>query len=111
MRKYGEDDPKFSWHLASAFARTEAYDKAREEYENAFLHYRDDADFLYEYSMFLLEEGRRKEALPLLKNWQSSTRQTRKSRRRFSESKMKIPLNKQDMIGLCGIYKVIHKMR
>ncbi|MDI5789382.1 hypothetical protein PO124_15965 [Bacillus licheniformis] len=47
------------------------------------MHYRDDADFLYEYSMFLLEEGRRKEALPLLKNWQSSTRQTRKSRRRF----------------------------
>jgi tetratricopeptide (TPR) repeat protein len=67
VRKYGEDDPKFSWHLASAFARTEVYDKAREEYENAFLHYRDDADFLYEYSMFLLEEGRRKEALPLLK--------------------------------------------
>ncbi len=67
VRKYGEDDPKFSWFLASAYAQEEEYGKARQEYENAFLHFQEDGDFLYEYSGFLLEEGRRKEALPLLK--------------------------------------------
>ncbi|MCF7618072.1 tetratricopeptide repeat protein [Bacillus sonorensis] len=67
VRKYGEDDPKFSWFLASAFAGLEEYEKARGEYEAACLNYQEDGDFLYEYALFLLEEGRRKEALPLLK--------------------------------------------
>lgn len=33
----------------------------------AYLHYREDRDFLYEYASFLLEEGLQKEAPPLLK--------------------------------------------
>ncbi|NPC92808.1 tetratricopeptide repeat protein [Bacillus sp. WMMC1349] len=67
VRKYGEDDPKLSWFLAGAYTQTEAYDKARQEYEKALLHYQKDEDFLYEYATFLLEEGRQKEALSYLK--------------------------------------------
>lgn len=67
VRKYGEDDPKFTWFLASAYAGIEEYEKAGREFEAAFLNYREDGDFLYEYAIFLLEEGKRKEALPLLK--------------------------------------------
>ncbi|MGK9428695.1 tetratricopeptide repeat protein [Bacillus atrophaeus] len=67
VRGYGEEDPKYNWYLASAYTELEKYEEAKKCFEAAYLHYRDDRDFLYEYANFLLEEGLQQEALPLLK--------------------------------------------
>ncbi|PLR90733.1 tetratricopeptide repeat protein [Bacillus halotolerans] len=67
VRGYGEEDPKYNWYLASAYTELEQYEEAKQSFEAAFLHYREDRDFLYEYATFLLEEGLQQEALPLLK--------------------------------------------
>ncbi|MCG8397389.1 tetratricopeptide repeat protein [Bacillus atrophaeus] len=67
VRGYGEEDPKYNWYLASAYTELEKYEEAKKCFEAAFLHYREDRDFLYEYANFLLEEGLQQEALPLLK--------------------------------------------
>ncbi|ARW07260.1 tetratricopeptide repeat protein [Bacillus atrophaeus] len=67
VRGYGEEDPKYNWYLASAYTELEKYEEAKKCFEAAYLHYREDRDFLYEYANFLLEEGLQQEALPLLK--------------------------------------------
>ncbi|MCY7949011.1 tetratricopeptide repeat protein, partial [Bacillus atrophaeus] len=67
VRGYGEEDPKYNWYLASAYTELEKYEEAKKCFEAAYLHYREDRDFLYEYTNFLLEEGLQQEALPLLK--------------------------------------------
>ncbi|MCY8945854.1 tetratricopeptide repeat protein [Bacillus atrophaeus] len=67
VRGYGEEDPKYNWYLASAYTELEKYEEAKKCFEAAYLHYREDRDFLYGYANFLLEEGLQQEALPLLK--------------------------------------------
>ncbi|MED1017992.1 tetratricopeptide repeat protein [Bacillus atrophaeus] len=67
VRGYGEEDPKYNWYLASAYTELEKYEEAKKCFEAAYLHYRENRDFLYEYANFLLEEGLQQEALPLLK--------------------------------------------
>ncbi|MGG3642955.1 tetratricopeptide repeat protein [Bacillus gobiensis] len=67
VESYGETNPKFSWYLATAYKELEEYDSAAAKYKEASQHFESDRDFLYEYGQFLLEEGRQREALPLLK--------------------------------------------
>ncbi|MGE6629541.1 tetratricopeptide repeat protein [Bacillus sp. NPDC077027] len=67
VKNYGEDDPKFNWYAASASLGLEEYQQAAEYFKVALPDFEEERDFLYEYASFLLEEGRQKEALPLLR--------------------------------------------
>jgi len=58
----GESDPQFRWDAAKAYEWLEDYDKASNEYTQAYVVYNDHIDFLEDYGTFLLEEGRQKEA-------------------------------------------------
>ena len=49
--------------IAKAYVEEEEYVKAAQYYDEAYVDFDDDAAFLAEYVYFLLEEGRRKEAL------------------------------------------------
>lgn len=63
----GEYDPRFEWDLAKANSALENYSEALNNYENAYNAYKDDINFLTEYGLFLMEEGRRDEALDVFK--------------------------------------------
>ncbi|MDF2067171.1 tetratricopeptide repeat protein [Bacillus sp. Cr_A10] len=52
--------------LASAFDRLEIYEKAYEFYKLAYTDHKDDAQFLEKYVYFLLEDGKREEALEVV---------------------------------------------
>ncbi|MCY7612410.1 hypothetical protein MH211_19740, partial [Bacillus safensis] len=52
---------------ASASVGREEYKEAAEYFKLALPDFDEERDFLYEYASFLLEEGRQKEALPLLR--------------------------------------------
>ena len=67
VKSFGEEDPKWNWYAASASVGREEYDEAAEYFKLALPDFDEERDFLYEYASFLLEEGRQKEALPLLR--------------------------------------------
>ena len=52
--------------LAYSYERTEEFDKASEMYVKAYEGINEDAAFLDQYARFLLEEGKRDEALPVI---------------------------------------------
>ncbi|MEW9500204.1 tetratricopeptide repeat protein [Jeotgalibacillus marinus] len=62
IEEAGESDPQFHWDAAKAYEWLEEYDKASNEYSQAYVVYNDHIDFLEDYGTFLLEEGRSKEA-------------------------------------------------
>lgn len=62
-----EQDPVFSWYLATAEREQENFDRAAELYEQAFPSFIEDPAFLDEYGDFLLEEGHRPEAVSMFK--------------------------------------------
>ncbi|KIL48054.1 tetratricopeptide repeat protein [Jeotgalibacillus campisalis] len=58
----GESDPQFHWDAAKAFEWLEEFEKASDEYSQAYVVYNDHIDFLEDYGLFLLEESRLSEA-------------------------------------------------
>ena len=52
--------------LAAAYERLEIFEKAYEFYKLAYTELKDDAQFLEKYVYFLLEEGKRDEALEVV---------------------------------------------
>lgn len=62
----GLEDPLFDWELARAYYHLEQFSSALHCYEEAFIELRNDSEFLKEYGYFLLEEGKRKEAISIL---------------------------------------------
>lgn len=62
IRETGEEDPQFDWLLATAYSELEEYQKAYDCYKEAFLHFSENKDFLYEYGYFLLEDSKFPEA-------------------------------------------------
>ncbi|MDG5470639.1 tetratricopeptide repeat protein [Jeotgalibacillus sp. ET6] len=58
----GESDPQFHWDAAKAFEWLEEFEKASDEYTQAYVVYNDHIDFLEDYGLFLLEESRLSEA-------------------------------------------------
>ncbi|ANU23009.1 tetratricopeptide repeat protein [Planococcus donghaensis] len=56
--------------VAEAYERTENYKQATIYYEKAYASFKDDADFLKKYSLFLIEEGKRERALEIIKELQ-----------------------------------------
>ncbi|MED4070350.1 tetratricopeptide repeat protein [Priestia endophytica] len=61
-KEFGEDDPHFEWDLAKAYEGAEEYKKALNAYEAAYSFFKEDILFLEDYGMFLMEEGKRREA-------------------------------------------------
>ncbi|MGA9290658.1 MAG: hypothetical protein WBV93_20180, partial [Anaerobacillus sp.] len=55
------------WSAATAYAQVEEYKDAIKRYENAYTYFKNDPIFLEEYGSFLIEEGRRKEAVEAFK--------------------------------------------
>ncbi|MCP8616692.1 tetratricopeptide repeat protein [Salirhabdus salicampi] len=54
----GETDPVYYWELARANYELEEYDKALNNYEEAYNGFTNDIEFLKEYGYILVEEGR-----------------------------------------------------
>ncbi len=65
---FGETDPRFEWYLARAKNEMEYFREALKHYESAYTFFKENASFLAEYGAFLLEEGRRPDALEVLKS-------------------------------------------
>ncbi|WP_232718577.1 tetratricopeptide repeat protein [Bacillus sp. FJAT-45037] len=61
-KSYGEVDPLLTWYEASALREMEEFDVALERFDEVSTHFNEDEDFLYEYGMFLVEEGLREHA-------------------------------------------------
>ncbi|PPA71258.1 tetratricopeptide repeat protein [Jeotgalibacillus proteolyticus] len=62
VEKAGESDPQFHWDAAKAYEWLEEFEKASDEYTQAYVVYNDHIDFLEDYGAFLLEESRVKDA-------------------------------------------------
>ncbi|WP_377888807.1 tetratricopeptide repeat protein [Alkalihalobacillus sp. R86527] len=62
-----QSDPYLDWSAATALANEEKYKEAIKRYENAYTYFKNDPLFLEEYGLFLIEEGRRNEAIELFK--------------------------------------------
>ncbi|HEU5140040.1 MAG TPA: tetratricopeptide repeat protein [Bacillales bacterium] len=62
-----EQDPVFAWYLATAEREEEQFEKAHSHYEKAYRAFSEDPAFLEEYGDFLLEEGRRSDAVSMFK--------------------------------------------
>ncbi len=62
-----EDIPLLQAFLAYAYERTEQYKDAYEAFVNAYSEMKDDHEFLAKYANFLMEEGRRSEAVEVVK--------------------------------------------
>ncbi|EGA89645.1 hypothetical protein GPDM_10120 [Planococcus donghaensis MPA1U2] len=56
--------------VAEAYERTENYKQATVYYDKAYSSFKDDADFLKKYTLFLIEEGKRERALEIIKELQ-----------------------------------------
>lgn len=59
--------PMYQWYLARAYRELERYEEAAESFEKVKATFDKDETFLEEYASFLMEEGRREEALGCLK--------------------------------------------
>lgn len=65
----GEDDGYYLWELANAYEKEELFSEALKFYQEAYTTFKDDQDFLKEYGYFLVEEGRRQEAITVLERY------------------------------------------
>lgn len=59
-------DDRFDWDLAIAFLELEEYSESAAYFEKALANYPDNVEFLFDYAQFLMEEGRREEAVKTL---------------------------------------------
>ncbi|MBM7647985.1 tetratricopeptide (TPR) repeat protein [Bacillus ectoiniformans] len=65
LKREGDEDPQFFWDEAKALSQLEKYSQALNAYGEAYNFFNNNRDFLEEYGYFLLEEGKRKEALQI----------------------------------------------
>ncbi|CQR46683.1 Photosystem I assembly protein Ycf3 [Paraliobacillus sp. PM-2] len=65
----GEEDGYYLWELAKAYEEEESFAQALKSYQEAYTTFKDDQDFLKEYGYFLVEEGRRKEAIEVFERY------------------------------------------
>lgn len=56
-------DPQFHWDAAVSFQHTEQYNMALKQYDLAYNEFKHNRDFLVDYGYFLIEEGKRPEAI------------------------------------------------
>lgn len=67
LREEGRDWPALYPFAAAAHEREEQYKEAYEFYRLAYNDFREDPQFLEKFSLFLLDEGKREEAIELIK--------------------------------------------
>ncbi|KUP06566.1 hypothetical protein Q75_08580 [Bacillus coahuilensis p1.1.43] len=60
------EDPRFIWDEAKANNGIEKYEEALNAYHRAYIYFKEDQDFLKEYAYFLIEDGKRTEAKPIV---------------------------------------------
>lgn len=65
----GEEEGYYKWELAKAYKEEESFSEALKLYQDAYNIFKDDEDFLKEYGYFLVEEGRRSEAITILERY------------------------------------------
>lgn len=65
----GEEDGSYKWELAKAYEEEESYELALKNYQDAYHDFKDDSDFLKTYGYFLVEEGRKEEAIVIFKRY------------------------------------------
>lgn len=70
LNKEGNDWPAILPFAAEAYARNEQFERAYEIYTLAYTEHKDDPSFLENYVYFLMEEGKREEAIEILKQLQ-----------------------------------------
>lgn len=63
----GEDDPLLTWYAAVSYQQEDMFTEANKCFNDVYHYFSDDADFLEDYSLFLLENGNREEALEIMK--------------------------------------------
>lgn len=71
LHREGSEWPAILPFVAEAFVRNEQYDRAYEIYTLAYTDFKEDPSFLEKYLYFLLEEGKRDEAIEILKQLQN----------------------------------------
>lgn len=59
-------EPLYVLERARALIELEVYERANQDYEQIYIHFKNDPPFLKEYSMFLIEEGEIQRALEIL---------------------------------------------
>ncbi len=60
------EDPRFILDEAKANNGIEKYEEALNAYHRAYIYFKEDQDFLKEYAYFLIEDGKRTEAIPIV---------------------------------------------
>jgi len=65
--KEGEEDPELLWDLAVSCQQVERYSDALNYYQHAYNFLKENEQFLQSYGEFLLEEGKRGEAIEIFK--------------------------------------------
>lgn len=63
MEDAGETEPQFRWDAAVSYQKLEEYSQASNQYESAYTYYKDTTDFLVDYGYFMMEEGKREDAV------------------------------------------------
>ncbi|MFS0863570.1 tetratricopeptide repeat protein [Fredinandcohnia sp. 179-A 10B2 NHS] len=67
VMSYGEFDEQFEWDLAFAKNKLEQYSDALNHYRHAYTFFKETPEFLEEYGYFLMEDGKRQEAIEVFK--------------------------------------------
>ncbi|MBM7542522.1 tetratricopeptide repeat protein [Amphibacillus cookii] len=65
----GEQDGYYKWELAKAYVEEEHYGLALHAYQEAYDDFKEDGDFLKAYGYFLIEEGRKEEAIRIFNRY------------------------------------------
>jgi len=67
VMSYGEYDEQFEWDLAYAKNKLEQFSDALNHYRHAYTSFKETPEFLEEFGYFLLEDGKRQEAINVFK--------------------------------------------
>lgn len=67
VMSYGEYDEQFEWDLALSKNKLEQYSDALNHYRHAYTFFKETPEFLEEFGYFLMEEGKRQEAIDVFK--------------------------------------------
>ncbi|MEK5442069.1 tetratricopeptide repeat protein [Fredinandcohnia sp. FSL W7-1320] len=67
VMSYGEYDEQFEWDLGFAKNKLEQYSDALNHYRHAYTSFKETPEFLEEFGYFLLEDGKREEAIEVFK--------------------------------------------
>ncbi|WP_018660398.1 tetratricopeptide repeat protein [Heyndrickxia acidiproducens] len=68
MEKEGDVDPQLYWDMALSFQKLEEYSQALKYYSLAYNDLKNDPQFLSDYGYFLIEDGKREQAIEIFRS-------------------------------------------